>query len=126
MRRLIAGCAATAAVYVPLTLYLDADVGPMTPAVALMAGLTFAALAGTMVRSTRGWALRAVGLFLVLTGAAVLLLGIGVDIIRPIEDPLRERLLDAVLALWIVGCPLGLTGVGLYWMGGDRPEEGEA
>lgn len=120
MRRLIAGIATTAVIYVPLTLYLDSDVGPTTPVVALLAGLTFAALAGTMVSSTRGWALRAVGLFLMLAGAAVLMTGLGVNLVHPLGETIEERMLDTVMALWIVGIPLSLFGVGLYWMGGDR------
>lgn len=123
MKRLISGCAAAIIVYVPLALYLDADVSPTTPAVALLAGVTFAALAGTMVSSTRGWALRAVGLFLMLSGAAVLLVGLGIDTVGPLSPRTKEAALDAVMALWIVGAPLSLMGVALYFMGGDRPDK---
>ena len=122
MRRLIAGCVAAGLVYVPLAVYVDSDVSPTTPAMALLAGGTFGALALTMVSSTRGWSLRAVGLFLMLAGAAVLLIGIGIDILRPIADRPEEAARDAVLALWAVGIPLALVGVVAYVMGGDRPE----
>lgn len=126
MRRLIAGCAATAAVYVPLALYFEAEVSPTTPTIALLAGLTFASLAATMVRSTRGWSLRAVGLFLMLAGAAVLLIGGFANWRWPLDDRAEEALSDLVLACWIVGSPLSLMGVALYALGGDRPtEDGE-
>ena len=123
MKRLIAGCVAAGLVYVPLALYVDSDVSPTTPAMALLAGGTFAALALTMVSSTRGWSLRAVGLFLMLTGAAVLLLGLGIDIVHPLDATVKEAALDVVMALWSVGIPLSLFGVALYLFGGDRPSE---
>lgn len=127
MRRLVAGCAATAAVYIPLALYADASVSPSTPSVVLVAGITFAALAATMVRSTQGWSLRAVGLFLMLTGAAVLLIAGFVNYRWPMDARTAEAWSDLVLACWIVGSPLALIGVAAYAMGGDIPpdEDGE-
>lgn len=122
MKRLVAGCAATAAVYVPLALYADSQVGPTTPSVVLMAGLTATALAGTMIASTRGWSLRGVGLFLFLAGTAVLLNGGYYAYRWDMAPQTGERLNDLVLALWIVGCPLALTGAALYWTGRDRVE----
>lgn len=122
MRRLIAGAVATGVVFGATTLYVDTAVSPATPVVLLLAGITFGALALTMLSSTRGWSLRAVGLFLMLTGVTVLLLRFWAGYQWGIDGRTVERTNDAVMAMWIVGIPLSLTGVCLYWLGGDRPE----
>lgn len=122
VKRLIAGTAATAIVYVPLALYLDSAVGPTTPTVVLVAGITATALAATMLISTRYWSLRAVGLFLFLAGVATLLNGGYINYRYPLGDRTGEVINDAILAMWIVGSPLALTGVILYLLGGDRSD----
>jgi hypothetical protein len=124
MRRLIAGIAAAALVYVPLALYVDSQVSAATPWVVLIAGITAAVLAVTMVASTRGWSLRAVGLCLYLVGLAVLLIGGYVGYRWGIGRDTGEVLNDVILSVWIVGCPLALTGAALYWAGKDRPDGG--
>ena len=122
MKRLIAGAAATAIVFGVATVYIDSQISPATPAVVLLSGITFGALAATMLRATRGWSLRAVGLFLMLAGVATLLIGAWVDYQWDIDRSTTEHVNDAILALWIVGSPLSLMGVCLYWIGGDRSD----
>ena len=115
MKRLIISTGAVAVTFAAATVWIDTDVSPTTPRVVLAAGIGFGLLAITQLAATQHWTWRAVGLLLMQTGVAVLLLGSWWALRHGLSDGVDEVLSDLVLALWVVGVPLSILGTALYW-----------